>query len=240
MKLDSRQRAMLAEMGVRLWQPEEPAPAAATVAAVTAPVRQAPAPFAPPAPPGSTAPARRAAVAPVPAPVAAVAPAARTAPIWQLDAPQPLYPDVPPGAGPAGPAWLVVLETPTPDAPRAGEAGDLLLNMLRAMQLADNPRVFVAPVRRAPAMAQENEERLAQAVQQVQPVVVLALGLGAARAVLGGSEPLGRLRVSEHRLAGGTPLVVSYAPADLLRQKSAKRDAWADLQRAMALADAVR
>ena len=59
-------------------------------------------------------------------------------------------------------------------------------------------------------------------------------------AVLGGSEPLGRLRVSEHRLAGGTPLVVSYAPADLLRQKSAKRDAWADLQRAMALADAVR
>ena len=238
MKLDSRQRAMLAEMGVRVWQPEEPAPAAATVAAATVPVRQAPAPFAAPAPPGPTAPARRAAVAP--APGTAQAPTVRTAPIWQLDAPQSLYPDAPPDAGPAGPAWLVVLETPTPDAPRAGEAGDLLLNMLRAMQLADNPRVFVAPVRRAPATAQDSEERLAQAVQQVQPVVVLALGLGAARAVLGGSEPLGRLRVSEHRLAGGTPLVVSYAPADLLRQKSAKRDAWADLQRAMALADAVR
>ena len=224
MKLDTRQRAMLAEMGVRVWQPEEPAPAPAAVTAAPAAVQETPVPSAPPAA----------------APVAAVAPAARAVPVWQMDAPEPLYPDVPPDAEPAGPAWLVVLETPTPDEPRAGEAGDLLLNMLRAMHLADQPRVLIAPVRRAQATAQENQDRLAQVLQHTQPVVVLALGLGAARAVLGGSEPLGRLRSSEHRLADGTPLVVSYAPADLLRQKSAKRDAWADLQRAMALAGAVR
>ena len=231
MKLDTRQRAMLAEMGVRVWQPEEPAPAPAAVTAASAPAQETPAP---------SASVRRTAAPPAAAPVAAVAPAARAVPVWQMDAPEPLYPDAPPDAGPAGPAWLVVLETPTPDEPRAGEAGDLLLNMLRAMQLADKPRVLVAPVRRAQATAQENQDRLAQVLQHTQPVVVLALGLGAARAVLGGSEPLGRLRSSEHRLADGTPLVVSYAPADLLRQKSAKRDAWADLQRAMALADAVR
>ena len=234
MKLDTRQRAMLAEMGVRVWQPEEPAPAPAAVTAAPAPVQETPAPSAP------SASVRRAAAPPAAAPVAAVAPAARAVPVWQMDAPEPLYPDAPPDAEPAGPAWLVVLETPTPDEPRAGEAGDLLLNMLRAMQLADKPRVLIAPVRRAQAMAQENQDRLAQVLQHTQPVVVLALGLGAARAVLGGSEPLGHLRSSEHRLADGTPLVVSYAPADLLRQKSAKRDAWADLQRAMALAGAVR
>ncbi|WP_245593847.1 uracil-DNA glycosylase family protein [Comamonas badia] len=230
MKLDTRQRAMLAEMGVRVWQPEDPAAAPAGVAAAPTPVQE------PPAPP--PAPLRRQAAAPVAVPVpapAAAAPVASTAVVWQMDAPQPMYPEAPPAAAPA---WLVLLETPTPDDPRAGEAGDLLLNMLRAMRVADNPNVFIAPVRRAPA--RDGQDALAQALAQTRPVVVLALGLGAARALLGGNEPLGRLRGAGHRLPDGTPLVVSYAPADLLRQTAAKRDAWADLQRAMAIADAMR
>ncbi len=58
LQLDSRQRAMLAEMGVRVWLPEDaapipqepalayaaPAPAAAQIASKAAPVRAAPAP----------------------------------------------------------------------------------------------------------------------------------------------------------------------------------------------------
>jgi DNA polymerase len=65
---------------------------------------------------------------------------------------------------------------------------------------------------------------------------VLALGLNAARAALGSSEPLGRLRASTHRLDDGTPIVVSYDPAYLLRAPETKAAAWADLCRALAMA----
>ena len=65
--------------------------------------------------------------------------------------------------------------------------------------------------------------------------MVLVLGLGAARAVLGSREPLGRLRAAVHPLADGTPAIVSYDPAYLLRAPEAKAAAWADLCRALAL-----
>ena len=65
--------------------------------------------------------------------------------------------------------------------------------------------------------------------------MVLVLGLGAARVVLGSREPLGRLRASAHQLADGTPAVVSYDPAYLLRAPEAKAAAWIDLCRALAL-----
>ncbi len=65
--------------------------------------------------------------------------------------------------------------------------------------------------------------------------MVLVLGLGAARVVLGSREPLGRLRASAHQLADGTPAVVSYDPAYLLRAPEAKAAASIDLCRALAL-----
>ncbi len=64
--------------------------------------------------------------------------------------------------------------------------------------------------------------------------MVLVLGLPAARAVLGSREPLGRLRATAHQLPDGTPAVVTYDPAYLLRAPEAKAAAWADLCRALA------
>lgn len=228
MKLDSRQRAMLAEMGVRVWTPEA-----------------ARAPAAPPAPApanlASAAPTPHQAAAPSPAPAPAAAPALPQSPplaaAWRLDAPRPLYVpagEAAPDAG-AHPVWLIALDSPTPDDPGAGEAGALLHAMLRAMGLQDQPGVYLSTVRRATAGAEELAD-FAQALRELQPAIVLALGQSPARCLLGGQEPLAALRAREHRLPGGIPVVVSFAPAYLVRSPKAKREAWADLQRAMALA----
>ena len=227
-QLDARQRAMLAEMGVRVWAPDAVAPAPAVAAPALPP--------APPPAPLERAAAPTAGAAPPARPAAPEAPRASSAgvPAWRLQAPRPLYPAADGGASVA--VWLIALDSPTPDDPGGGEAGALLHNMLRAMGLKDAPGVFVSTVRRVAAGADDDGPQvLAQALARLRPAVVLALGQSAARCVLGGSEPLGTLRAREHRLAGGTPVVVSYAPAYLLRAPKAKREAWADLQRAMAL-----
>ena len=138
-----------------------------------------------------------------------------------------------------GAGWLVVLESPTPAEPLAGDSGRLLDNMLRAMRLHRHPRTFVATLNRhAPGLTAEGLEPAAglqQALQTLRPSLVLVLGLGAARVVLGSREPLGRLRATAHHLPDGTPAVVSYDPAYLLRAPDAKAAAWADLCRALAL-----
>ncbi|EER60030.1 conserved hypothetical protein [Acidovorax delafieldii 2AN] len=64
--------------------------------------------------------------------------------------------------------------------------------------------------------------------------MVLVLGHVAARAALGRTEPLGRLRADLHQMAG-CPAIVTYDPAFLLRSQDTKPSAWADLCRALAL-----
>ena len=220
LELDARQRAMLLEMGVTVWAP---APAAAPAAP---PTNEA-APVTRPAP---TQPA-------TPAPVAAMAHAGGLL----LRPPIALYPQADPTATPPelGSGWLVLLESPTPAEPLAGDSGQLLDNMLRAMRLHRHPRCFVAtlsqPQPGRPAEGEPPAAGLQQALTTLRPAMVLVLGLGAARVVLGSREPLGRLRASAHQLADGTPAVVSYDPAYLLRAPEAKAAAWIDLCRALAL-----
>ena len=88
----------------------------------------------------------------------------------------------------------------------------------------DQPDHFVAWLAALPAT-----------LATLRPAMVLLLGLGAARVVLDSREPLGRLRAGVHRLGDGTPAVVSYDPAYLLRAPDAKAAAWADLCRALAV-----
>ena len=162
-------------------------------------------------------------------------------PALRLHAPQALYPAADPAATPAelGGGWLIVTESLSAAEPLKGDAGRLLDNMLRAMRLHRHPRTFVATLNRhAPGLTAEGLEPAAglqQALQTLRPSLVLVLGLGAARVVLGSREPLGRLRASAHQLADGTPAVVSYDPAYLLRAPEAKAAAWIDLCRALAL-----
>lgn len=215
-----------------------PAPSAPTAAPVAS---AAPNPR-PPAPANPTTAARAAAT---PRPGAAnTTPTAGGAatPALRLHPPQPLYPTADPSQTPAelGGGWLIVTESVSAAEPLQGDAGRLLDNMLRAMRLHRHPRVFVAALERTlPGMdAGDTGEAiattLAQAVQTLQPAMVLVLGHVAARAALGRTEPLGRLRAGPHELAG-CPAVVTYDPAFLLRSQDVKAAAWADLCHALAL-----
>ncbi len=159
--LDARQRAMLAEMGVRVWAPRadaaavEPAPAA--VPAVSAPVAPPPAETRPSAPPAPATAPRTAPAAPAVAPVAVpTSPAAterlRPAGVAQMDWPalraavagceacglcktrrNTVF-----GVGDTQTDWMIVGEAPGENEdlqgePFVGAAGQLLDNMLRAV-----------------------------------------------------------------------------------------------------------
>ena len=206
----------------------------------------APPPGPRPAPVASPPPTAAAAQPARPAPPAAAAAAAASAtagagggaPALRLHAPEALYPAADPAQAPAalGAGWLIVAESATPADPLAGDAGKLLDNMLRAMQLHRHPRVYLAALERSAAGAPGTEalpDALAAAVARLQPAMVLVLGHVAARAALGCTEPLGRLRAELHQLAG-CPAVVTYDPAFLLRSQETKAAAWADLCRALA------
>jgi len=235
LELDARQRAMLLEMGVTVWTAPPARPAATPAIPQRPTVRpEAPAPRPAPTPVAVQRPAPPAQAAPV-----AVGASAGG---LLLSPPLALYPQADPAATPPelGAAWLIVLESPTPDQPLAGDVGRLLDNMLRAMRLHRHPRAFVATLTRPapgqPAAGLEPSAGLQQALATLRPAVVLVQGLAAARALLGSREPLGRLRAGTHQLPDGTPAVVSYDPAYLLRAPEAKAGAWADLCRALALA----
>lgn len=233
--LDARQRAMLQEMGVTVWGPPEAvaaAPVAPSHPAVEQPRSSTPVPvLRPPAPVA----ARTAAAAPT----SANNTTQTAAPALKLHPTQALYPGADPAQTPTelGAGWLIVTESLTPADPLGGDAGRLLDNMLRAMQLHRHPRVFLAALERAApgteAQGADIAAALADAVATLQPAMVLVLGHVAARAALGRTEPLGRLRAGPHQLAG-CPAMVTYDPAFLLRSQDNKAAAWADVCRALA------
>jgi DNA polymerase len=139
---------------------------------------------------------------------------------------------------------LVIGEAPGADEDRQGEpfvgrAGQLLNSMLRAM---GNPRdtVYIAnmlkcrpPGNRDPKPAEVASclPYLQQQVDMIQPRLMLAVGRIAAQNLLATDTPIGRLRGHVHRFGTrGTPLIVTYHPAYLLRSPSEKRKAWGDLK----------
>ena len=241
---------MLQEMGVTVWGPSPaqeataqpaaraPSAPAAVAAAAMAPPRaqpQAPSPAPAERPPAPSAHTISRSTSPAPAPTTT----GTAAPALRLHPAQALYPTADPAQTPSGlgRAWLIVAESMTPAEPLGGDAGRLLDNMLRAMQLHRHPRVFLAALGRSAPGTEASADipaSLADAVAQLQPAMVLVLGHVAARAALGRTEPLGRLRAGPHVLAG-CPAVVTYDPAFLLRSQDNKAAAWADLCRALAM-----
>lgn len=249
LELDARQRAMLEEMGVKVWLPAAgPVPAAAVddapaeAVAAPAPVSHAPDTAAPrraPAPPDD-APAPHAR-----APAAQSGAAAASTAALRLAAPQRLYASA---AQAAAGGWLVVADLPPGadgrhDAALAEDAGRLLDQMLRALRLpagalpvhllrawrGGGPSGAAADA--SPAEA-DFDAAFAGWAAPLAPRLVLALGPLAAQRLVGQQAPLGRLRGAVHtvEVAGrAVPLVASYHPAYLLRNGADKARAWADL-----------
>ena len=239
LELDKRQRAMLREMGIRLWQAPG-APAESPVPARTAarPAAAAPAPSA------ATSAAASVASAAVNAPLAAPVSNASAGTAWTLGAARALYE---PAAG-ASARWLLLIETPADSAaadPLAGDTGKLLDNMLRAAGLPHSARAAWAPVSRQATAAGPDagepglalQDSLNALVQADKPDVLLIMGRLAAQALLQSAEPLGKLRGQTHQLAG-VPAFVTYDAAYLLRSLPDKARAWDDLCLAQAVAGA--
>lgn len=240
LQLDARQRAMLAEMGVRLFEapgiaaPEASEPAAAPrVAAPAAPVVR---PAVPAAVPARTAPAAGP-VADMDWETLADAVAACQACGLCRSRRNTVF-----GVGDRQADWLIVGEAPgemedLQGEPFVGPAGKLLDNMLRSIGLGRQENVYIANVLKCrppgnrnpePAEVAQCEPYLRRQVALLQPKIILAMGRFAVQSLLGSTEPIGKLRGQVHQYEG-VPVVVTYHPAYLLRNLPDKAKAWADL-----------
>ena len=255
-ELDDRQRAMLAEMGVRVWMPQTvralPAkaaklaqvevsdtPPADAAAPVSFPVASAPQMLSVPIVDISQLPAGIASMnwAQLQAAVASCTGCGLSQSRQQAIL----------GEGLASADWMIVGDAPGEEEDKAaqsfaGPAGQLLDNMLKALSLT-REQVYLThalkcrtPVGRNASQVEVSHcaTYLARQVELVQPKVILAMGRTAALALLQSAEPLGKLR-SQVQSFKGVPVVVTYPPAYLLRNQADKAKAWADLCRAASL-----
>jgi DNA polymerase len=122
--------------------------------------------------------------------------------------------------------------------PFVGRAGRLLDLMLASIGLP-RPDVYICNVLKC--RPPQNRNPLPDEVEQcttswlfaqldlIAPRALLAVGKFAAQTLAGSDESIGRLRGRVH-VYRGTPLVVSYHPAYLLRSPNMVRVAWQDLQ----------
>jgi DNA polymerase len=249
-ELDDRQRAMLAEMGVRVWMPQS----VRALPAKASKLAQVAVPVTPTADASAT----------VSVPVAST-PQMLSVPIVDIsDLPEgiarmdwaQLQPAVASctgcglsqsrqqailGEGLASADWMIVGDAPGEEEDKearsfAGPAGQLLDNMLKALSLT-REQVYLThalkcrtPVGRNASQVEVSHcaTYLARQVALVQPKVILAMGRTAALALLQSAEPLGKLR-SQVQSFRGVPVVVTYPPAYLLRNQADKAKAWADL-----------
>jgi uracil-DNA glycosylase family 4 len=255
LQLDTRQRAMLEEMGVKVWGPSVPrdvfddappspprggeAALAAATLAVARPATGAPTPVVARAPAGDIAGMDWDTLEQVVASCQACGLCkSRKNTVF--------------GVGDRRSRWLIVGEAPGENEdiqgePFVGQAGVLLDNMLKALGLnragEGAQAAYIANVLKCRPPGNRNpqpeevlqcEPYLRRQVALLQPQVILALGRFAAQSLLQHSVPevatmpLGRLRGQVHHYEG-VPVVVSYHPAYLLRTPQDKAKAWADL-----------
>ncbi|NRA96833.1 MAG: uracil-DNA glycosylase [Planctomycetes bacterium] len=147
-----------------------------------------------------------------------------------------------PGQGSAAARIMFVGEAPGADEDRqglafVGRAGQLLTKMIVAMGL-DRDKVFIAnvlkcrpPGNRDPAPNEVDRclPFLKRQIALIRPEILVALGGHAMKNLLQTEASVGRMRGRVHDY-DGTPLVVTYHPAFLLRSPDMKRAAWEDLQ----------
>jgi len=155
------------------------------------------------------------------------------------------------GTGDKNADWLFVGSWPSEDdeakgEPFAGQAGQLLDNMLAAIKLKRGVNVYLANVvkcsgsiKRAP---QTNEIKqcspyLMRQIQLLQPKIIVALGHAAATALLGEDSEWNELLGKVHRfrnfskddLHKSIPLIITHHPAALMLAPMNKAQTWRDL-----------
>ncbi|MEL6796084.1 MAG: uracil-DNA glycosylase [Planctomycetota bacterium] len=128
--------------------------------------------------------------------------------------------------------------------PFVGRAGQLLNKMITAMGLS-RETVYIANVLKVrppnnatptPDEIEASKPFLIEQIEIVRPEVIVALGLPAAKCLLGVNDSMAKLRARFHELelpSGTTiPVMPTYHPAYLLRSYTAENrgKVWSDLQ----------
>jgi len=146
------------------------------------------------------------------------------------------------GDGNAAARVVFVGEAPGADEdeqglPFVGRAGQLLTNIIKAMGLARQD-VYICNILKCRPPGNRNplpeeirlcEPFLKQQLQLISPQVICALGSFAAKTLLKTETPITALRGRFH-LYEGIKLMPTYHPAYLLRNPSAKKQVWDDMQ----------
>ena len=146
------------------------------------------------------------------------------------------------GVGDEQAEWLFIGEGPGADEdakgePFVGQAGKLLDNMLAAIGLKRGQNVYIANTVKCRPPGNRNPEPLEVAqcepylhrqIELIRPKLIVALGKVAAVNLLKREASVASLRgkVLEYQ---GTPLIITYHPAYLLRSLPEKAKAWEDL-----------
>ena len=147
-----------------------------------------------------------------------------------------------PGQGASKPEIMFIGEAPGADEDKqglafVGRAGQLLTKMIKAMGF-EREEVFIGnilkcrpPNNRAP-LPDEMEAcmpYLKEQIKLLKPKVIIALGATAVKGLLNTTMGISKLR-GNWMLFEGIDLMPTYHPAYLLRNPSAKKDVWEDLQ----------
>ncbi len=131
--------------------------------------------------------------------------------------------------------------------PFVGRAGQLLDKILDAMGLS-REQVYITnilkcrPPNNRDPLPDEVEQcipYLYEQIRLIRPKIICALGRVAAQNLLKTTTPLGKLRKRWHEFSG-TPMMVTYHPAALLRFPQYKRDTWEDMQMLLAKVDEMK
>jgi len=148
------------------------------------------------------------------------------------------------GVGDQNASLLIIGEAPGAEEdkkaePFVGRAGQLLTLMLKAIGFARD-QVYIANVLkcRPPGNRDPHIDEVAacqpylnRQIELIQPKLILSVGGVSAKNLLSTDEPVGRLRGKVHEyVPTGTPLMVTYHPAYLLRRPEEKAKTWTDLQ----------
>ena len=146
------------------------------------------------------------------------------------------------GVGDESADWMIVGEAPGAEEdmqgePFVGQAGQLLDEMLFAIELERGKGVYIANVLKCRPPGNRNPEpmevaqcspHLLRQLDLVKPKLILAMGRFAAQTLLNTEASIASLRGKVHAYHG-LPLVVTYHPAYLLRTPLDKSKSWEDL-----------
>ena len=146
------------------------------------------------------------------------------------------------GVGDEKADWMIIGEAPGAEEdakgePFVGQAGRLLDSMLSALDMKRETNIYIANVLKCRPPGNRNPEpmevaqcspHLLRQVSLTQPKLIILMGRFAAQTLLGTDASIASMRGRLHQYQG-TPAIVTYHPAYLLRNLPDKAKAWQDL-----------